>query len=488
MMKTIRKKRKMATAINLKDKAILKFLTDTVWAMEFNILTRMTDIVTRHADNIKLSSEDIKAAIGEDDDDGRVAYRESGNTAIIPITGVIAKHTSQVNGISQAQGTSCEEISANIDRALNNPKIQRLILHVESPGGSVGGVADLAAKIATTNKQKPVIAYVDDMADSAAWWLASQADKVYASRNAEVGSIGVYTVLRDSSVLNEQMGVKYKIVKSGQYKGVGTPQLGLKEEELADIQNRINSIHRLFVADVAKGRGLDVAALSQIADGRVFSPDEAIKAGLIDGISTLQDVIDDKKSAVASGNELGQATAVKNDSELFGDTKMADENKKTFTADELAKSTSDAVAAAVAAEQKRVQAVTKVLAGHTDLLQTALADASCDETKATAMLVPALQKAITEKDAKLAEAQTKLDAIAKGGNTPVQTNASDNIPKPDEKKTEAKGDDGKSETYVARVKAIMAADKNIKKGDAMTQAGKELPEAHKAWIAAGQPD
>jgi signal peptide peptidase SppA len=473
----------------LKDKTILAFLTDTIWAMEYNVLSRMADVIGRHASDIKLSADEIKAATGREEKEERLLYRENGNVAVVPITGVMAKHSSQVNGISQAQGSSAEQISKDLDRAVANSRIERIVLAVESPGGSVGGAFDLAKKIYEINKIKPITAFVDDIADSAAYLQVSQADKIFVSRNAEVGSIGVYTVLLDSSAYEEKLGFKYKILKSGKYKGAGTEGLPLKDDELGDLQNRINSIHKLFVADVARGRNLNIEDVAKIADGRVFSPDEAMELGLIDGISTLQDVIENK-SAVVRDNKLVPTAAAINDNELNGDTKMADVK---LTAEEIEKQKNDAVAAAVTAENTRIQSVTKVLAGHTDLIAAAVADRTCDATKATAMLLPAVQAQNAKLTEDLATANKKLEAIAAAGNPPVKVESTDALGtdrKPAETNAAAGTDDGKKETYMAKVQQLVKDGEKagVKKGDAMMTAAKEMPKSHQAWIDGGQPE
>jgi signal peptide peptidase SppA len=480
----------------IKDKIIFSFLQETLWLMEPVILGKMKDVFVRHAGGLKLTGDEIKeilAASGkkETNENPNGGYYVENGAAIIPVYGVLAKHSSQVNGISQARGTSVEQISADIDKALADPTVDRIILHVESPGGSAAGIPDLAQKISEVNKIKTVLAFIEDIAASGACWLASQASEVYINRGGEAGSIGVYVVIEDSSKAAEREGYEYKVLSTGKYKGVAVP--GVKLANLDDIETRIRALHDLFVKDVAAGRGMSIEDLAPIADGRVLSAPKAIEAGLVDGIATLKEIIIDNKSAVVRDNKLVSTTAANNDSELNGDTKMAEKNESKLTADEIEKQKNDAVAAAVTANNNRILAVTKVLAGNQELLEKAVADPNCDVTAATAMLVPALKAENKKISDELAAANKKLEAIAAAGNPPVKVAATDNLgdgKQAADVNAAAGTDDGKKETYMAKVRQLVKDGEKagVKKGDAMITAAKALPKSYEAWMIAKQPD
>jgi signal peptide peptidase SppA len=156
----------------------------------------------------------------------------------------------------------------------------------------MGGVADVADKIYRAGEQKPTTAFIDDIGASAAYWLASQANKVYANQTAFVGSIGVYTIYIDSSERAKREGFSFHIFRSGPHKGVGEPGIGISEENRSAIQSNIDAAYELFIRAILRGRnGLNENELRQIADGRSFIGAKAKELKLVDGIATLEGVL-----------------------------------------------------------------------------------------------------------------------------------------------------------------------------------------------------
>ena len=292
-----------ATRPNLRDNAIMTYLQDELWLLSEPVLTRLVEIVDRHAGGQKLQAEEIAnllevqgRAAGAKGDQPRPPedYRIEGSTAVIPIRGVIAKYASQVNHVSQPTGTSIETIQHDLARALEDPKARDILLKIESPGGSLSGIANLAAAIREASVEKPVIAYADDVAASAAYWIGAQAQRFYASPTAAVGSIGIYSVIADTSDQAVDDGVKLRIVRSARFKGVGEPGTAIDDADLEDIQDRVDAVHDIFVQEVAAGRGMAVKAVAALADGRIYTAPQAKATGLIDGIRTLREALDAK--------------------------------------------------------------------------------------------------------------------------------------------------------------------------------------------------
>jgi len=473
-----------------RDKAIISYLLESAWAMHEETLSKLTDIVSRHAEGSVLDPEQIEKIINDGkasrDSDAETydQYTRCGDAGIIPIHGVIAKHSSQVNGLSQPAGTSCEQINEDIDRALADPKVNRIILHVESPGGSVSGVADTAARIAEANEIKPVTAYASDHAHSGAYWLASQAGEFYASRSAWVGSIGVYAVLADTSRRSAKYGVSYKVLRTGRFKGVGAAG-NIEGEDLGDMQTRIDAVHELFTADVAEGRGVEIETIEPIADGRSITGTAAVEAGLIDGICAFSEVLDNSATPV---QEPASAKADNNDNGLDGDNVMAKQKEADVTNEQLEQAKLQAADEAVTKERERIMAVTKVLAGHPDLLEKAIADPNCGDEKAQAMLVPKLEARVKELTEQIADRDQRLAKIAEGGNNVVSQQSDEKIEgdKDADAKASTGDDDGKAATYIAAVKQLKSEGKS--KAKAMIEAGKSLPKSHQAWIDDGSKD
>jgi signal peptide peptidase SppA len=176
-----------------------------------------------------------------------------------------------------------------------NEDIGAILLHIDSPGGTAAGTADLATAVSRAASKKTVVAYCEDLCASAAYWIASQATTVVANRTAVIGSIGVFLVVGDSSRFWEKQGVDWFVVKSGRFKGGTVEGAKLSAEVLEHLQERVDSLARVFIADVAHGRKMTVDRVREIADGRVLMGATAQAAGLIDRISTWEDVLADMR-------------------------------------------------------------------------------------------------------------------------------------------------------------------------------------------------
>ena len=211
-----------------------------------------------------------------------VLYSVDAGKAYIPITGVIMKTVPAAVRWIGMPATSTLETSAAIDAASNDPEVSELVFVVDSPGGTVAGVQSLADQIRDTSK--PTSAIVSDMAASAAYWLASQADTIEANATAQIGSIGVYSVLVDSSEAHTEAGIRVHVVRSGDHKGSGVPGSAITPEELAEEQRMIDQLAGMFTQSVAEGRSLTPEAVAQIATGQVWLAHDAQRLGLIDHI------------------------------------------------------------------------------------------------------------------------------------------------------------------------------------------------------------
>ena len=488
---------------------ILEYLTAGPWAMVEGTLSRMTDVVLRHVEGVKLSPEEIDAVTaarglrraqssGGRDDDARL-YEIRDGVAVIPISGVIAKHARLVNGASSPRGTSIEQLAAQLREAMEDERVGAILLHIESPGGSVAGLADFADAVYEAGGTKPVVTFAEDLAASAAYWIGSQATEFLANQTADVGSIGVYTVCLDDSREEKARGRDYQIIRSGQHKGVGSLGIPITEENLRQIQTNIDSFFEVFTAAVLRGRAGKISAeqLAPIADGRLFVGNEAVEAGLVDGITTLAGAMEragvlaanpsaatNKTTAAMRNNQPSPRAEDAKDSRLTGkDLTMAkDKTDQVPAADQ--EETQKAVEKALADERTRVAAVTKILGDYPDLLATATADPQCGQEKATAMLVPALQGKIEAQTTELKEANDRLAAYAAAGGKAVEIKAADAEKEPNEDKA-AGGDDGKAETYQKAVDEAIAAKVGASK--AHSDAATKLPKSFVTWTAAQQP-
>ncbi len=259
------------------------------WAITEDVLGVMTEIVMRHLKGEKLSSDEISAKVGDKKKPDTSAYEIVNGAALIPVYGVISKRMNLFNDISG--GTSIEMLRRNFSAALADPNVKRIVFDIDSPGGSSDGVTEMAEAIYSARGTKPMIAYANGMMASAAYWLGCAADEVYASKDASVGSIGVYAVLRDWSVYEHNMGVKTAIIKAGKFKAAGHSSKPMTEEDKAVIQEEVDDVFGLFTDAVGRNRDLTAEGISKVATGRCFIADKAAKLGLIDGVATLESIL-----------------------------------------------------------------------------------------------------------------------------------------------------------------------------------------------------
>lgn len=234
------------------------------------------------------------AAVARDEDAPLAAQNGptelAGQVAVIPIRGYLSYQPSFFSEIFG--GAVVTRIRANLRAAVADPAVRAILLAVDSPGGEVSGIPELAAEIRAARESKPVVAVADTLAASAAYWLASQASAFYVMPSGLVGSIGVFTVHLDMSGMLEQDGVKATIVKAGEYKAEGNPYEPLSDEAKAHLQDRVDEVYQAFVGDVAAGRGVTPAVVrADYGQGRTLSAKPAKAAGMVDAIGTFDDAL-----------------------------------------------------------------------------------------------------------------------------------------------------------------------------------------------------
>lgn len=219
-------------------------------------------------------------------DDG---YLLRDGVAIIDIAGPLSKSQTLYQYVFG--GHSMPELEQQIRRAAADKAVSAILLRIDSPGGTVAGTSDLADAVYEARKEKRVVAYVSDMAASCAYYVASQADEIYADRDAVVGGIGVYLVVPDYSAAAEEQGIKVHVIKAGKNKGAGVPGAPVTDEHLAEFQREVNQLNETFVDAVARGRGWPVADVEKLNDGRVHVGRYALELGLVDGIATFRNTM-----------------------------------------------------------------------------------------------------------------------------------------------------------------------------------------------------
>ncbi len=207
-------------------------------------------------------------------------------TAVIPIMGPISRRPDFLSMLFGLESATTSQIAASLSAALADPSVGRIVLHVDSPGGEVVGMTELAGAIREARDRKPISAYVDGVAGSAAYWLASQASEILVAPSAAVGSIGVFALHLDQSAALANAGVVPTYVQAGKYKTEESPLFPLSADAKAAIQERVDAFYGMFVRDVARGRGVPVETVrSSYGEGRMVLAKDAIAAGMADRIS-----------------------------------------------------------------------------------------------------------------------------------------------------------------------------------------------------------
>lgn len=259
---------------------IISGITNTAWAIMPNKMDEIMCLLQSKAAGISADYQAVK---------GR-SRSQRNKVAILPMYGVMSQKMNLMTEYSG--GTSTEIFGAWLDEAIADPSVGKVVMEIDSPGGSVYGISELSNKIYNARGKKPIIASVNSLAASAAYWVASAADEIHVTPGGEVGSVGVIAVHVDQSKANEKDGFDVSYVTAGKYKAEGNFDEPLGKEARDHIQKRVNDYYSMFVNDLSRNRGVSAShVLSQFGQGRVVGPGDAVKAGMADKISTLEYVL-----------------------------------------------------------------------------------------------------------------------------------------------------------------------------------------------------
>lgn len=261
------------------------------WAIEPAKLREIQEIYSTHLRGEKIDVKGIEAQLGRPLENSRRGYEVHSNVAIVPLVGVMAKRMNLFSQISG--GASTELVATALQQAVKDPEVEGIILEVDSPGGTVDGTAELANLVRGLRDEKPIVTWVNGLAASAAYWVGSATSRMFiSSSTAKVGSIGVVMTHLDRSEFDKKMGLKVTHIYAGKYKVVGSPYKALSKSDQESIQADIDYLYSLFVDAVAANRDTSVGdVLDNMADGRIFIGQQAIDAGLVDGVSTLEALV-----------------------------------------------------------------------------------------------------------------------------------------------------------------------------------------------------
>jgi len=202
----------------------------------------------------------------------------SGNVGLVRITGLIAE-----------SDTTIEQIR----KFAKDDSVRAIVLRVNSPGGGVGPSQEIHEEIRKLRGKKVVVTSMGALAASGGYYIASASEKIFANPGTITGSIGVIMNFVNVRDLVEKIGIRGMVVKSGEYKDIGSPVREMRPEERRLLQGVIDNVHAQFVNAVAEGRGLDREKVVAISDGRIFSGEQALALGLVDALGNQQDAVEE---------------------------------------------------------------------------------------------------------------------------------------------------------------------------------------------------
>jgi signal peptide peptidase SppA len=261
------------------------------WAIMPEKLATICEIVNQRSLGEKLSQEEILARLEPYRAAARTSDAQSfGVVAVIPIYGVISHRMNLMSQVSG--GTSIEKLTAQFRSAVADPAVKAIVFDIDSPGGTVEGVPELADEILGARSKKKTVAVANCMAGSAAYWLASAADELVVAPSGAVGSIGIFAAHEDISAALEKEGVKVTLVSAGKYKTEGNELGPLSDEARAAMQAKIDAFYGMFVKSVAKGRGAAQASVRDgFGQGRMVLAADAVKQGMADRVGTFDETL-----------------------------------------------------------------------------------------------------------------------------------------------------------------------------------------------------
>lgn len=260
------------------------------WAIMPEKLAAIGELVRMRIDGFRMAPEAVAEIVAAA---SRPPNPSKGVTAVIPIYGTILYRCGPLEQMSGA--SSLQQVSRAFDAAMGDDRVKSIVLCVDSPGGEVSGVPEMAAKIHGARGVKPVTAVIDPLGCSAAYWLARAAEECVITPSGMCGSIGVYMLHEDDSLALEQEGVKLTFIEApqGGHKTEGNPYQPLNADAEAFAQSQVDELYGWFVSDIARFSGQSEATVrgEQFGQGRVFLAKDAVSRKMVDRVATLEQVL-----------------------------------------------------------------------------------------------------------------------------------------------------------------------------------------------------
>jgi len=387
--------------------AITEAALKTIWSIA-NRERGELDLILRGEEKVDTSA--LSAKLGE-------PMRDSYNTeirngiAIIPVTGPIFPRANLFTMMSGA--TSLDMLAQDFTAAVENPQVEEIILNIDSPGGAVTGVVEMSNMIFQARGKKPITAYVYGAGASAAYWIASAADRVVVSPTAQAGSVGVMAAWKDSTVKDEKAGVRsIEIVSSVSPKKNLNPAT---EAGRMELQAVVDALAGVMVSDIARNRGVDdLKVLSDFGQGSIFIGAQAVVQGLADSVGNLEQLVTNNQPHKGGNMDLKEFQA-KFPDVFQGAVEKGRQEAAQASTEAADKAQQEAVTAAVTAERERLQAIDSLpAAGHEQLIAENKYQPGMTAEKLAVLILGAQAKARTNAGEAIATDAAALAAQSAG--------------------------------------------------------------------------
>lgn len=257
----------------------MKIFNKTIWAITPEMMGTMADIAREN----RKTPEAIAREMGKDMKDANAASIRDG-VAVIKVSGPLFRYANLMTRICGA--TSYELLAQDFNKAVQSPQIKGILLDIDSPGGEVNGCSELSDMIYQARGAKPIIAYASGACCSGAYWIASACDKILAADTAILGSIGVVSIFEKD---DEDKTIEIVSSQSPNKR----PDINT-EEGKAKIQARVDELAEVFIAKVARNRGIsEDDVVNNFGAGDVSVGKSAVRSGLADGLASFEGIIAD---------------------------------------------------------------------------------------------------------------------------------------------------------------------------------------------------
>jgi capsid assembly protease len=276
----------------MKYERILAALNGATWAMCPQKFEEIRAVVEARGAGISATAAEIQAIVAKKKKYSGI----NGGVYVLPLFGTISQ---RIGLMSEASGgTSIEAYMREFEDALANPQVGAILSDIDSPGGSVAGIQEAAARIYAARGQKSLVGIANAQAASAAFWIATAFDEFVITPSGEAGSLGVFTAHEDYSAQNEADGRRVTYISAGPYKTEWNPDGPLSKEAFDFEQARINEYYEAFVDGVAQGRDVTNAfAKKNFGGGRCLSAAACVEAGMADRVAPFAQVLAELNAA-----------------------------------------------------------------------------------------------------------------------------------------------------------------------------------------------